>query len=120
MTISDQVKKVLKAEKISLEELQKMLSEAAITSQRGYNRRYFEWLFVYKNDEVEKMIRQKTIILGRGEYVQYEEHDPCSGSGCRGCGWSGEIIRKVNDKRMPTDPVLTSFETYHYPKKRFK
>jgi hypothetical protein len=100
MRISNKVLKVLQAEKISPDELMTMLREAAFTSLRGCNLRYFQWLFVRKADVLLDMQRADLMEIGRGQNRMLEEHDQCDGEGCRDCGWAGEISRAVNDATL--------------------
>jgi hypothetical protein len=97
MKINPKVLRVLTAEKISPEELQQMLTEAAFTSLRGCNLRYFQWLFVKTDDTLMDMQRADLVEIGKGQNRMMEEHDPCSGEGCKECGWVGEISRAVED-----------------------
>jgi hypothetical protein len=88
---------VLEAEKISSEELQHMLAEAAFTSLRGSNLRYVEWLFVKKNGMLQDMQRVDLVEIGRGQNRMLEEHESCHGDGCHECGWAGEVSRAIED-----------------------
>jgi hypothetical protein len=97
MKISEKVLKVLTVEKISPEELQHMLTEAAFTSIRGCNLRYFQWLFLKQADVLQDMQRVDLVEIGRGTNRMMEVHDPCNGEGCRECGWAGELSRAVDD-----------------------
>lgn len=99
MQISPKVLKVLQAEHISSEELYRMLDELAFTSLRGCNRRYFQWIFKLSSDGklLEDMQRLDLVEVGLGQNRMLEEHEPCSGEGCRDCGWAGVISRAVSD-----------------------
>lgn len=97
MQISNRVLRVLQAEKISPDELFHMLDAVAFTSIRGCNRRYFQWLFLVKNDVLLDMQRMEMTEIGRGENRMLEEHESCNGQGCRDCGWVGSVSRAVQD-----------------------
>lgn len=99
MQISTKVLKVLKAENISAEELRRMLNKMALTSIRGCNRRYFQWLFQMNstNTVLSDMQRLDVVEIGRGQNRMLEEHEECGGEGCRTCGWVGQVSRAVQD-----------------------
>jgi hypothetical protein len=97
MQINGKVLRVLQAEKISPEELYRMLDEVAFTSIRGHNLRYFQWLFKMKDNVLEDMQRVDLVEIGKGQNRMLEEHEPCSGEGCRECGWAGVVSRAVVD-----------------------
>src|ERR1035438_3461923 len=48
-----QVQRVMQGEGISPDELMEMLRKSAITSLRGFNRRYYDWLFKIQGRSVE-------------------------------------------------------------------
>lgn len=102
MQISAKVLKVLVAEKISPEELHRMITKAAFTSIRGCNLRYFQWLFVRKGDLLMDMQQLDLVEVGRGSNRMLEEHEPCNGEGCRDCGWAGHVLRAVEDTTAAT------------------
>jgi hypothetical protein len=95
--INDKVLRVLQAEKISADELYHMLDEVAFTSLRGCNRRYFQWLFLVKDNVLQDMQRVELVEVGRGPHRMLEEHEPCNGAGCRACGWIGSVSRAIED-----------------------
>lgn len=97
MQISPKVLRVLQAEDISAEELYRMLDEVAFTSVRGCNRRYFQWLFVLKDNVLQDMQRADVVEIGKGSNRMLEEHEACEGQGCRTCGWVGQVSRAVED-----------------------
>jgi len=97
MQISPKVMRVLQAEKIPAEELYRMLDDVAFTSIRGCNRRYFQWLFLVKDNVLQDMQRLDLVQVGKGQNRMLEEHEACDGEGCRECGWVGSISRAVND-----------------------
>lgn len=97
MQISEKVQRVLAAEHISSEELHVMLAQAAITSMRDCNRRYYAWLFNVEGDVLTDMQRVDLVEVGHGPTAMLEEHDACSGAGCRACGWVGSVSRAIND-----------------------
>lgn len=100
MQVSLKVQRVMEAEKISAAELSHMVKRAAISrdsSNEGFNKRYFHWLFRIKGDLLEDMRYVNLVEVGHGESSVFEEHEPCEGDGCRACGWIGEIIRRVDD-----------------------
>lgn len=97
MQISGKVLKVLQAEKISADELYRMLEEVAFTSLRGCNRRYFQWLFKVDGNQLQDMQRVDVVEVGRGKDRMLEEHEACNGEGCRSCGWVGSISRAIQD-----------------------
>jgi len=97
MKISTKALRVLEAEKISPDELMQMLIEAAFTSVRGCNLRYFQWLFVKKGDVLLDMQRADLVEIGRGSNRMLEEHDACDGEGCSACGWAGQVSRAISD-----------------------
>jgi hypothetical protein len=102
MTFSEQVLRVLRFERISEEELMLMLESAAITRLRGFNRRYYHWLFRVNGDMLVRMEHLEMVTVGKGTTKMLEEHDACSGNGCRGCGWVGSIARWITDKKLPS------------------
>ncbi len=105
MELSEQVLRVLRFEKISEEELAKMLGRACITSLRGFNRRYYHWIFKVQGDTLVEIQRADLLEVGKvgkGKTRMMEEHDACAGRGCRACGWVGQIGRWVADKKLPT------------------
>lgn len=97
--ISNKVLRVLQAENISPDELQRMLDELAFTSIRGCNRRYFQWLFRMSHDGtmLQDMQRMDVVEIGKGQNRMLEEHDACGGEGCRICGWVGQVSRAITD-----------------------
>jgi hypothetical protein len=95
--INDKVLRVLQAEKISADELYHMLDEVAFTSLRGCNRRYFQWLFLMKDNTLQDMQRVELVEVGRGPHRMLEEHEACNGEGCRPCGWIGQVSRAIED-----------------------
>lgn len=102
MTYSPQVQRVMDAEGITPGKLEEMLHSAAITSLDGFNMRYFNWLFRVAGEEVQAMESVDRGTLGAGDTVMYEMHEACDGQGCKACGWSGEIGRRVYDKPRTT------------------
>jgi hypothetical protein len=97
MQISAKALRVLTAEQISAEELYRMLDEAAFTSVRGCNRRYFQWLFVVRDNVLRDMQLLEVVEVGKGKDRMLEEHDACNGEGCRECGWIGQVSRAIAD-----------------------
>jgi len=97
MQLTDKVKRVLAGEKISPEELDYMLAQAAITSMRECNRRYYAWLFRVEDNVLLDMQRVDLVEVGHGPTAMLEEHDACNGAGCRACGWVGSISRAISD-----------------------
>ena len=98
MQISAKVLRVLTAEGITSDELHRMLKDAAFTSIRGCNRRYVQWLFVLTDDVLMDMQQLEPVeVGGKGSNRMMEEHESCSGEGCQGCGWIGQVSRAVND-----------------------
>jgi hypothetical protein len=108
MTFSEQVLRVLRFERISEEELAKMLEKAAITRIRGFNRRYFHWLFKIQGDTLVEMQRVDIVEVGKGKTRMLEDHESCAGKGCRGCGWVGQIGRWITDKKTFQNPATKS------------
>jgi len=105
MRVNVKILKILREEKISAEELGVMLDKAAITSIRGFNRRYFHWLFLMQGNVLKKMEHAQMTEIGI-PYDDYdlvkEDHDLCDGKGCASCGWIGQVGRWVTDKAAPT------------------
>lgn len=97
MQINNKVLRVLKTEAISADELKHMLDKAAFTSIRGCNRRFFQWLFLVKDNVIHDMQRLDLVEVGRGENRMLEEHESCNGEGCRSCGWAGHVSRAIED-----------------------
>ena len=100
MELSDQVLRVLSFERISEGKLAEMLKKAAITRLRGFNRRYFHWIFKTECDVLVAMQHVEIIEIGNGDTRMLEEHDACDGAGCHGCGWVGQIGRWVTDRQL--------------------
>lgn len=114
MQISSKVARVLEAEQIARAALDNMLSHAAITRIRGFNRRYYHWLFLVRGDVLEDMQRVQMTEIGNGDTRIAEEHDACAGQGCRACAWVGQIQRRIKDKKMPAhEPFLTNSYLRH-------
>ena len=101
MRISTNVQRVLRGENISDDELAMMLKNAAITSLRGFNRRYFHWLFKIKGDTLVEMQYADVREIGKGQTRMMEDHESCAGKGCHACGWVGQVGRWVTDKKLP-------------------
>lgn len=97
MQISGKVLRVLQAEKISPDELYKMLDDVAFTSIRGSNRRYDQWLFLVEGNVLKDMQRAEVVQVGRGPNRMLEEHEACDGEGCIECGWVGQVSRAIVD-----------------------
>ena len=93
--LSDQVKRVLKAEKISDDELAHMVQRSAPFTGEGMNRRYHQWLFKVDGELIVKMMLHDLRAIGtmRGQGFIEEEHEDCLGAGCRDCGWTGVVRR---------------------------
>jgi hypothetical protein len=106
MQVSEQVKRVMTKEKISHGKLEEMVASAAISSVPGFNRRYYNWLLKVTGDQVMALELVNRPIVGSGETVMYEVHEDCEGQGCKKCGWSGEIGRRVTDKPLPKHEPL--------------
>jgi hypothetical protein len=97
MEVSKKVLRIMQEEKISAAELRQMLDDAAYTSIRGCNRRYFQWLFEVNGNVLKDMQREDLVEIGRGDNRMLEEHEACHGEGCRECGWAGSVSRAVAD-----------------------
>lgn len=106
---SDRVRRVLTGERISDDELADMLRLAAKTKIRGFTRRYFHWLFRVDGDRLEDMQYADLVQVGKGVSPMTEEHEPCMGLGCRGCGWSGQVVRWITDKPLPQRESLPQY-----------
>ena len=89
-----QVQRVMQGEGISPDELMEMLRKSAITSLRGFNRRYYDWLFKIQGRSVEIMQAAEMREVGRGKDHMVEECERCAGRGCKQCGWVGQISRR--------------------------
>lgn len=99
LRLSEQVVRVCRGEGISQTELEYMVERAAMTSARGHNRRYFNWLFKvtpFPPDKVKVTSMVTAGALVAHEDVMFEEHEACKGEGCKDCGWLGEIARHVH------------------------
>jgi hypothetical protein len=97
---------VVSGEGIPAEELAKMVENSAITRVRGFNRRYFHWLFSVQGDSLLAMQRFEYAKVGKGDSFMYEDHGACDGRGCKACGWIGQVKRWVKDKPVPTHGPL--------------
>jgi hypothetical protein len=96
------VLRVLHGESITPKELADMIRLSARSSLRaGFNRRYFHWLFKIQGDRLEDMQYADIVTVGTGTTQMSEDHEPCDGAGCRACGWTGQIIRRITDKSLP-------------------
>ena len=95
LRVASRVRRVLEAEGISEPELDSMLARSAITSMRGFNRRFHHWLFKVCGREVEAMVSSSVVVVGRGKEQMSEDCARCQGSGCSGCGWHGVIVRRI-------------------------
>lgn len=87
LAISSSVQQVLSDEKISLSEVQEMVSHAAITSLRGFNRRYHHWLFLVRGAELQRMELADKVE----EEQAAADCEQCEGAGCHKCEWTGEV-----------------------------
>jgi hypothetical protein len=99
LEICSRVLRVLRHERISNEELRMMLDRAVpLTNRpiRGFNRRYFHWLFKVDGEQILDMQRAEMVEFGHGDTRMIEEHENCRGQGCRACGWIGEIARRIS------------------------
>ena len=87
---SEQVQRVLEAEGISPPALEKMIASAAITSLRGMNRRYHDWLFLFQARDgiLNKMFKH---LPEHDRVPEWDQHWKCNGRGCKECQWSGEV-----------------------------
>ena len=90
-----QVQRVMQGEGISPDELMEMLRKSAITRLRGFNRRYYDWLFKIQGRSVEIMQAAEMREVGRGKDHMVEECERCAGRGCKQCGWVGHISRRI-------------------------
>lgn len=108
MYIHPKVLRVLAEEKISSTELTNMMADWAFTSVRGFNRRYFQWLFLFSERENALMGMQHMdlIEIGQGQNRMLEEHEVCGGEGCRACGWVGSVSRAVADSTAAAMDVV--------------
>lgn len=106
MKISDKIQRVMASEKISSQELAYMVDHAAKITRGPFNRRYYQWLFKIRGESLEDMQYFNRIVIGVGRDKVSEEHEPCLGQGCKGCGWSGEIVRRISDKPIPRHEPL--------------
>lgn len=100
MEISKKVIRVMQGEHISPAELEQMVRQAAIASAKGgFNRRFGHWLFRMSPDgnQLHDMQWDQMVHVGRGHSTMIEDHDPCDGEGCHGCGWIGKISRSFTD-----------------------
>lgn len=90
MHLSEQVKAVMLAEDITPQTLEEMVSRAALTTQRGANRRYYHWFMVYnaEEDKLEKLFQHLDCHAHLSRWVK---HQACEGRGCPECLWSGEV-----------------------------
>lgn len=95
MTYSTQVQKVMSGEYISSTEMDQMLSQAAITRERGFNRRFHHWLFRVKDGVVERMEYFDLPRFGSGPEIMRETCLACNGGECMNCGWSGVVLRAI-------------------------
>lgn len=93
---SDKVLSILKVEGIGQIEALGMVEHSAISSVGGCNRRFHDWLFLIRDNQVLEM---KSFELKRkghpyqGAESMIEECDECEGLGCKACGWRGEVKR---------------------------
>ncbi|MGO9008835.1 MAG: hypothetical protein ACLQPN_01935 [Bryobacteraceae bacterium] len=83
-----------------------MLENAAITRLRGFNLRYFHWLFKVEGDVLVAMQQVQIREVGTGSTRMLEDHEACEGRACRACGWMGQIGRWVTDKALPIHAPL--------------
>lgn len=106
MRVSTKVTTILQAENINGDELNHMLKHAAITSLRGFNRRFHHWLFKVQGSALVDMQYAEVVEVGSGDVRVMEDHEDCKGKGCRTCGWSGHFVRWVRDKEVPQHEPL--------------
>jgi hypothetical protein len=99
--MSLQVQRVMQACKISPDELVQMIFRSALTRERGFNRKFYDWLFKVKVEiredttTVQKMVLAQQIEIGHGPHYMEEVHMDCNGEGCLECGWDGKIVRHL-------------------------
>jgi len=101
MILSDRIQQIVKAENISAEELALMVRHAAKASVRGFNRRYFHWIFQIEGEYLSDMQHSIITEIGTGDSKINEEHFDCYGKGCHECGWVGWVNRWITDKPVP-------------------
>jgi len=89
------VERVITIENISVDELALMVERAAVTSVRGFNRRFHHWLFKVRSGSVEAMQCLEMVEVGKGMEAMRELCDDCEGEGCPQCRWVGEIVRRM-------------------------
>jgi hypothetical protein len=96
LQLSEQVKFVMAAEKISEDELGQMVNRAAITTHALGNRRYHGWVFKVSGDRVASMRLdlppREVMVQATTSYVSHEECPDCEGWGCKLCGYSGNAV----------------------------
>lgn len=102
--ISDAVLDVLEDKGITHQQLDEMVSKAAITSLLGANRRYHQWFFVVgagKNPMVEKMFY---VPRNHESVKSWKIHSDCFGWGCQECNWFGAVPAKYPCNQLHEEP----------------
>jgi hypothetical protein len=91
--VSDQVKRVMDATAISMDDLQHMVDRAAIvTHESGCNRRYHSWIMHWHGTKVLLLRKLDMTVYRHGlNRSPEEECEDCFGDGCAHCGWVGRV-----------------------------
>lgn len=93
--IYPQVRRVMAEAGISESTLEHMAEHAAICTHEHGNRRWHNWLFRVSGHSILHLQLLSLTEVGTGKTPMIEECDVCEGTGCKACGWAGEIKRWI-------------------------
>lgn len=98
LDLSLDVLRVAAAEGFSQEQVENMVAKAALVKHARGNRRYHQWVFKVEQGEeclgVLSMTRHQSpfkIVHNPLYPVMFEVCSECESSGCKECGWTGEL-----------------------------
>lgn len=91
--LAPQVQRVMAETAITMDEIEVMITRAAIVSHPHGNRRYHSWVMWVKGDNVMWLCKNHLTQVGHGQDMAQEECQECEGEGCAYCGWVGLVER---------------------------
>ncbi len=91
--LAPQVLRVMAETAITMDELEVMITRAAIISDIRGNRRYHNWLMWVDGINVLFLCKLHMTQIGHGHNMAEEECQECEGEGCIDCGWVGLVER---------------------------
>lgn len=94
MILSPMVRRVVAGEGLDEAEVIEWVRKAARFSHEFGNRRYHEWIFEVRGEQVLRMVTLDPVEQfehSMSPMVAYELCEECNGDGCKACGWHGEV-----------------------------